>query len=112
MWSITTTHPILRIFVYQYEASLSVIGSQPPCDRVGSGCPKPHRTLDTVRIGLPTVTKGYQRRVCDECSDSVGLVSASGHLPSLTICYQVSDLALPRVNTAFTSPASAEDGNT
>jgi len=27
MWSITATHPILRIFHYQYHASLSVLGS-------------------------------------------------------------------------------------
>ena len=32
-WSILTTHPILRNFVYQTDASLSLLGSYDPADR-------------------------------------------------------------------------------
>ena len=64
----------------------------------------------TVSILLPTITNCYHLRACDECSDSVGLDSASGGLPIVTKHYRPLDLAWPRPSMTFTSPASA-DGN-
>ena len=47
-------------------------------------------------------TYPYRIRVCDAVVDQVGLNSASGGLPLLTILYQASDLALPRPWGGFT----------
>ena len=58
-----------------------------------------------------SITYPYQVRACDGGPDSVGLDSAAGGLPIVTKHYQASDLAWPRVNATFTSPASAGNGN-
>ena len=51
-----------------------------------------------------TITYPYRIRVCDAVVDQVGLNSAAGGLPLLTILYRPSDLALPRRRGALPRP--------
>ena len=120
MWSITATHPILRIFLYQYHASLLFIGScgSHDVDRV-----QPHRVYPVTMPYQPlpyatwailcfhAITYCYHDRACDGTVNQVGLVLNCGHLPIVTKHYQGSDLSLPRPSRTFTSPASAGNGN-
>ena len=117
MWSITATHPILRIFLYQYHASLVLSGS---CDSHGSfgrsdPVTKPYHPLPYAPMAIlcfQTITYCYRASACDGTVDQVGLDLESGGLPIVTKHYQGFNLALPRPRERFTSPASADDGNT
>ena len=77
MWSITATHPILRIFVYHNHASLVLSGS---CDPHGSRNrsdpvtksyqPLPYATW--AILCFQTITYCYHRRACDGTVNQVG----------------------------------------
>ena len=85
MWSITATHPILRIFLYQYDASPVLSGS---CDSHGSW----HRS--------DPVTKPYQLLPWS-CMWQHGQLGWSGfELWPLTNCYQT----LPALRSGLTPP--------
>ena len=85
MWSITATHPILRIFVYQYDASPVLSGS---CDSHGSW-----------HLSDP-VTKPYQLLPWS-CMWRHGSLGWFGFGPGrLTNCYQT----LPWVWSGLTPP--------
>ena len=47
-WSIFATHPILRKFVYQTDASLSLLGSYDPADRTTVDQDRGQRLLATL----------------------------------------------------------------
>ena len=57
-----------------------------------------------------SITYPYRIRVCDAVVNQVGLNSADGGLPLLTILYRPSDLALPRPSGGFTkAPPPLDD---
>ena len=63
-------------------------------------------------FGVYRITYPYQVRACDGEVIQVGLVLGTGGLPSLTILYRASDLALPRPQETFTNPPPPLEGTT
>ena len=57
-----------------------------------------------------TITYPYRIRVCDAVVNQVGLNSAAGGLPSLTICYHGAILGSPHGRGGFTkAPPPLDD---